>query len=152
MRGAFENILLQSEDVNRIIYSIYLPPLIFLSPMKNLLTKASSVIGSSLFFVRNAFASGNLPDPGAIPGLETQQGDSTSIRNIIIDIIKFVLDLVLVLGIVFVVIAGLRLIVSGGDEGEKDKAKQTIIYVIVGIIVVIFARVIVNFADNFFRS
>ncbi len=120
--------------------------------MKNLLLKASSIVGSSVFFMKNALAAGSLPDPGAIPGLETQAGDSGSIRSIIIDIIQFVLDLVLIIGIVYVIIAGLRLIVSGGDEGEKDKSKQTIIYVIVGIIVVIFARVIVNFADNFFRS
>ncbi len=120
--------------------------------MKNLLLKASSIVGSSVFFMKNALAAGSLPDPGTIPGLETQAGDSGSIRSIIIDIIQFILDLVLIIGIVYVIIAGLRLIVSGGDEGEKDKAKQTIIYVIVGIIVVIFARVIVNFADNFFRS
>ncbi len=118
--------------------------------MKNLLTRVLSAIGSSVFLVKDTFAA--LPDPGTIPGLETTGGTSSDIRSIIINVIEFVLDLVLIIGIVYVIIAGLRLIVSGGDEGEKDKSKQTIIYVIVGIIVVIFARVIVNFADNFFRS
>ncbi len=120
--------------------------------MKKLLTTVSSTIGSSLFFMNNALAAGNLPDPGPINGLESQAGDSASVTAIIIKIITYILDLILIIGIVYVIIAGLRLIVSGGDEGEKDKAKQTIIYVIVGIIVVIFARVIVNFADNVFRQ
>jgi glucose uptake protein GlcU len=41
---------------------------------------------------------------------------------------------------------------NGGDEGEKDKAKKTIIYVIIGIIVVLFARVIVSFVNTLFSN
>lgn len=119
--------------------------------MKKLFATVSSAIGSSVAFVGSSIAA-ELPPPQDIAGLETTGGSSANIQSIIVKVITYVLDLVLIIGIVYVIIAGLRLIVSGGDEGEKDKAKQTIIYVIVGIIIVIFARVIVNFADNFFRS
>ncbi len=119
--------------------------------MKKLFTTISSMLSSSVAFVGSSVAAA-LPTPADVPGLETTGGSSDNIQSIIVKVITYVLDLVLIIGVVYVIIAGLRLIVSGGDEGEKDKAKQTIIYVIVGIIVVIFARVIVNFADNFFRA
>ena len=58
--------------------------------------------------------------------------------------------LILIIAILFVIIAGIRLIVSGGDEGQKDKSKLTIIYVIAGIVVVLFARVIVTSVNKAF--
>ncbi len=118
--------------------------------MKKFLTSLSAGIGSVLFATNHALAF--IPVP-TIAGLEaTDDGSSESVKVIIVRGIKYVLDLVLILGVVFVIVAGVRLIFSGGDEGSKDKAKQTIIYVIVGIIVIVMARVIVNFADQFFRS
>ena len=85
-----------------------------------------------------------LPDPDTVPGLS---GD-VDIKSTIVDLLTRVLDFVLIVAVVFVVVAGIRLIISGGDEGEKDKAKKTIIYVVVGIIVVLLARVIVTFTNN----
>jgi hypothetical protein len=35
------------------------------------------------------------------------------------------------------------LIVSQGEEGQKEKAKKTILYAVIGLLVVLFARVIV---------
>ena len=118
--------------------------------MKKFLTSVTGAVSSSMFAMSSAFAQA-LPPPQTVPGLETTGGTSADVQSIIVKVITYVLDLVLIIGIVYVIVAGIRLIVSGGDEGEKDKAKQTIIHVIVGIIVVIFARVTVNFADAFFR-
>lgn len=94
-----------------------------------------------------------LEPPPQIPGIPGSTAtDSDSFIQILVDIIAFVLDFVLILAVIFVIIAGLRLIVSGGDEGEKDKAKKTIIYVIVGIIVVLVARILVTFVDSIFTE
>ena len=113
--------------------------------MKHLVTRISSAIAASTFFVGSAFAALNEPAP--IPGLSNKTG-TQGIKDAIISLITKVLDFILLIAVVYVIVAGIRLIVSGGDEGEKDKAKQTIIYVIVGIIVVLFARVIVTFVNN----
>lgn len=113
---------------------------------KNLLAQISGALAASQFFVGKAFAA--LPVPGAIPGLSP----STDLKTVIINILKDVLDFILIIAVVYVVVAGIRLIISGGDEAEKDKAKQTIIYVIVGIIVVLFARVIVTFVNSQFGN
>ncbi len=98
-------------------------------------------------FVGNVFAAqtgqfgGQIP---AIPGTPAaaNQGD---IRNVIIRALIFVLDFLALLAVVFIVIAGIRLIVSQGEDAQKDKAKKTILYVIIGLLVVLFARVIVGF-------
>jgi Type IV secretion system pilin len=48
-------------------------------------------------------------------------------------------------GVVMVVIAGLYLLFSFGDDGAKDKAKLIIYYTLAGLLVIFFARVIVMF-------
>jgi succinate dehydrogenase/fumarate reductase cytochrome b subunit len=117
--------------------------------MKKFLAQVSGAFAAVQMSVGTAFA--QLPDPGTIPGLPdaVTVGD---VKTLIITIIGYILDFVLLIAVVYVIIAGIRLIVSGGDEGAKDKAKQTIIYVIVGIIVVLFARVIVSLVNHLFTS
>lgn len=79
---------------------------------------------------------------GNIPDIGTGQQD---IRGTVIYIIKKVLEFMFLVALVLIVIAGIRLVISQGDEGEKDKAKKTIIYVIIGLIIIVLARAIVQF-------
>lgn len=109
--------------------------------MNKVLAYASSALLASQAFVQRAFAQLDVP---SIPGLPNATG-TEGIKQTIIDLVVVVLDFVLLLAVVFVIVAGIRLIVSGGDDGQKDTAKKTIIYVIVGIIVILLARVIVSF-------
>jgi uncharacterized membrane protein len=82
---------------------------------------------------------------GNIPDIVGANGD---IRTIIIRILKAVLNFMALVAVVLIVIAGIRLVVSQGEEAEKDKAKKTIIYVIIGLIVIVLARAIVEFVAN----
>lgn len=112
--------------------------------MKHITYKISSAMIASQLFVTNAFA--QLKPAECAGGIECSQGtDVQSFRALVIKYVTLVLDFVTLIALIYVIIAGIRLIVSGGDEGEKDKAKKTIIYVIIGILVVLFARVIVTF-------
>jgi hypothetical protein len=63
----------------------------------------------------------------------------------IIRIINALLVLAAIAAIVFVIIGGVRYITAQGDEDAIAAAKNTIIYAIIGIIVIILAAVIVNF-------
>jgi len=63
----------------------------------------------------------------------------------IIRIINALLVLAAIAAIVFVIIGGVRYITSQGDEDATEQAKNSIIYAIIGIIVIILAAVIVNF-------
>ena len=84
---------------------------------------------------------------GEIPPIEGTPGslEGTDARQIILRLLTFVLNFLALIAVVFIVIAGIRLIVSQGEEEQKNKAKKTILYVIAGLIVVLFARVIVSF-------
>ena len=75
---------------------------------------------------------------------------STNISDLIVTLITFLLDFVLIVAVLAVVVAGFFLIASGGDEAQKDKAKNIIIYAVIGILVIGFARVIVIFANSLF--
>jgi hypothetical protein len=90
-----------------------------------------------------------IPDPVAVTGLPsaTTTGD---LAGIITSVVSKALDFIILIGVVYVIVAGIRLIVSGGDEGQKDTAKKTVIYVIVGIIVILLARIIVGFVNSLF--
>ncbi len=85
---------------------------------------------------------GEIPDIEGTPGSVTDVG---GVRDLILKLLKTVLDFIALIAVVFIVIAGIRLIVSGGDEDAKNKAKTTILYVILGLLVILFARVIVGF-------
>lgn len=73
-----------------------------------------------------------------------------SILDLILMIIAFILDFALLLAVLAIIIAGLYLITSQGDEGQKDKAKKIIFYAIIGIIVILFSRLIVVLINNIF--
>ena len=54
------------------------------------------------------------------------------------------LNFLALIAVVIVIIAGMRLIISQGDDEQKDKAKKAIFYALAGLIIVLFARVIVS--------
>jgi Mn2+/Fe2+ NRAMP family transporter len=78
--------------------------------------------------------------------------DATTVSQIVLAIIAFILDIALLLAILAIIIAGVYLIVSNGDEGNKDKAKKIITYVIIGIVVILFARLIVELVVSVFSN
>lgn len=47
--------------------------------------------------------------------------------------------------VIMIIIGGFRYIISGGDSTGVTGAKNTILYAIVGLIIVIFAQVIIRF-------
>jgi hypothetical protein len=101
---------------------------------------------TAMSFISSAFAqgtddfAGEVPDVGGLP-------DATSpdeVKDIVVNILEAVLNFLALVAIVVVVIAGIRLIVSQGDEGARDTAKKTIFYALIGLVIVLFARVIVS--------
>lgn len=75
---------------------------------------------------------------------------TTSITALILAVITFALDIILLVAVLAVIVAGVYLIVSNGDEAQKDKAKNIIYYVIAGIILILFSRVLVMIVNGIF--
>lgn len=67
-------------------------------------------------------------------------------------IIKFVLNLFSILvgitAVIMIVIGGFKYIVSGGEPQKASGAKDTILFAIVGLVVVALAQIIVHFVLN----
>lgn len=65
------------------------------------------------------------------------------------NVIKFVLNtLTIIVGIaavVMIIIGGFRFITSGGESNNVASAKKTILYAVIGLIIVAFAQIIVRF-------
>ena len=76
----------------------------------------------------------------------TISGVSTnSPRQFILNLLLVVLSYVNLIGVIVVVIAGLYLIFSNGNDEQKDKAKKIMLYLIIGLLLLLFARLIVVF-------
>ncbi len=112
----------------------------------NSLKKYSASLASagalSMAMVTSAFAqfAGPSPDLEGIPDAT----DSDGLRETIINIIEAILNFLALIAVIIIIVAGIRLIVSQGEDEQKDKAKKTILYAIVGLVIVLFARVIVG--------
>ena len=94
-------------------------------------------------FARDASLFGPVPDIGGVSGTDT-----TAIRNGILDILDVILSFMALIAVIVVVIAGIRLVVSQGEEQEKDKAKKSIFYAIIGLVVILLAQAIIGFIQD----
>jgi hypothetical protein len=47
--------------------------------------------------------------------------------------------------VIMIIIGGFRYIISGGDSAGVSSAKNTILYAVVGLVIVLFAQVIIRF-------
>ena len=61
------------------------------------------------------------------------------------NIVNSVLYVAGIIAVVMLIIGGIRFMVSRGDKDKVQKAKNTVIYAIIGLVLVIFSYAIVNF-------
>ena len=117
-----------------------------MNALKKLSLSASAAAVTSFVYASSALAQNSFagPEPD-IPGTPGGgEGDAEGLRDIIEEIIIAVLNFLALIAVVVVIIAGIRLIVSQGNDEEKDKAKKAIFYALAGLVIVLFARVIVG--------
>ena len=69
----------------------------------------------------------------------------TSVNNIIKLVINIFSLLVGVVSVIMIIIGGLKYITSGGEGSNITGAKNTIMYAIIGLVVVALAQIIVKF-------
>jgi hypothetical protein len=68
-----------------------------------------------------------------------------SINSIIATVINLFSLVVGVVAVIMIIIGGLKYITSGGDSGNVTGAKNTILYAVIGLVVVSLAQIIVRF-------
>ena len=70
---------------------------------------------------------------------------SSSVNSIITTVINIFSLVVGVVAVIMIIIGGFRYVTSGGDSGNVSGAKNTILYAIVGLVIVALAQIIVKF-------
>lgn len=87
------------------------------------------------------FTLGNESGDGCGDGTEGDDAVSSIIKTIV-DIFSIIVGAV---SVIMIIVGGLRYITSSGDSANVQAAKNTILYAVVGLVIVIFAQTIVKF-------
>jgi len=72
-------------------------------------------------------------------------GAGNTVNNIVRTVINVFTWVVGIVSVIMIIVGGFKYITSGGDSGAVTGAKNTILYAIVGLVVVVLAQVIVRF-------
>jgi ABC-type Fe3+ transport system permease subunit len=81
-------------------------------------------------------ASGNNQDSDQAP---------KRINKTIIDVINILSTIVGIIAVIMIVVAGFRYITSAGDTNKITSARNTLLYAVIGLVIVALAQVIVRF-------
>lgn len=115
------------------------------------LTAATTLLLPSLVFVGTAHAqidkalcggSNFTLSPGDCPDSE---GSLNGIITVAINIFSVVVGII---AVIMIITGGLKYITSGGNDTNVSGAKNTILYAVIGLVVVAFAQIIVHYVLN----
>ena len=98
--------------------------------------------------LRGSLCSGTDLDASGINNSGNCTTDNTaggSVQSIVTTIVNILSWIVGVVSVVMIIIGGFRYIISGGEQKSVTDAKNTILYAIVGLIIVALAQIIVHF-------
>lgn len=107
-------------------------------------TNPNTDINGSLCFGSNLVVS---TSKGSTDQCQTGSGEGT-LNDLLAKVINIFSAVVGVIAVLMIIVGGLRYITSGGDSGKVSAAKTTIIYALVGLVVVALAQLIVHFVLN----
>jgi hypothetical protein len=101
--------------------------------------------------IGNCLAQGsNLSAPSNSTSCSDTNTDNgnTNINNIIKTVINVFSWVVGVVAVIMIIVGGFRYVTAGGDSNNVSSAKNTIIYAIIGLVIVAMAQFIVQFVLN----
>ena len=117
--------------------------------MKKLILAIAIILSSVAMPValvgNNAYASGAKGKVQA--GIDAAGGSESTVdtKKVIENIINTMLFIVGVLSVIMIIYGGIQYVISTGDSGKVNNAKNTIMYSVIGLIVSILSYAIVGF-------
>lgn len=99
--------------------------------------------------IKNSLCSGanlKLNDPSGCNADGTV--NENKLNKLIAKVINIVSVIVAVVAVIMIIVGGFKYITSGGDSNNVTGAKNTILYAIIGLIIVALAQFIVKFVLN----
>ena len=104
----------------------------------------NNAITSGLCTGLNTAANGSSSDAG-----DTCAGDQSDANKSLDSIIKTIINILSIIvgfvSVVMIIIGGFKYITSGGESSNVTGAKNTIMYALIGLVIVALAQVIVRF-------
>ena len=89
-----------------------------------------------------AGANGELTDPN-VPCTDSQS--DSGIDRFVRHFVNLLTAVVGIVAVIMIIVGGFRYVTSGGNDTSVTSAKNTILYAIIGLIIVAFAQVLVHF-------
>lgn len=84
---------------------------------------------------------------GIMAGISAASGLGLANGNpfyILLNVIRVVLNYMAIIAVVAIIIAGIYMIVSLGNDEQIEKAKKIIKYTIIGLVIILFSRILVS--------
>ena len=82
---------------------------------------------------------------------DCSESESQSFGGLVRRIINIFSIVVGSVSVIMIIIGGFRYIISGGDSAGVSAAKNTILYAIVGLVIVLFSQIIIRFVISNFK-
>jgi len=118
--------------------------------LKQLLASAALVIGVGVFTFVPSVGAVNV-DPLANTCAGVAAGTSAvcdsaddDVSDVVATVVNVLLFIIGIISVIVIIVGGIMYTVSAGDSGQVTKAKNTILYAVVGLAVAFFAYAIVN--------
>jgi len=73
---------------------------------------------------------------------------TSSVQNLLTTAVNIFSIVVGIVAVIMIVVGGFKYITSGGESSKVSGAQSTILYAVVGLVVVVLAQVIVHFVLN----
>ena len=86
-------------------------------------------------------------------GIKASGGSTTDTSGTLItNVVNTMLFIIGVLSVIMIVYGGIMYVISAGDSTRVGKAKNTVMYAVVGLVVALMAYAIVNFVIARFKA
>jgi len=115
--------------------------------LKTLLTFVISTVGVLLMPIR-LFAISAIEQGVLAARSESQPADILGANGLLSTISNTLLFAIGALSVLMIIVGGIRYVISGGKEANVTKAKNTVLYAIIGLIIAILAYAIISFVMN----
>ncbi len=76
---------------------------------------------------------------------DTNKNGGTKIDSLIKTVVNILTAVVGVLAVIMIIVSGAKYITSAGDSGKITSAKNTLVYALIGLIIVALAQIVVKF-------
>lgn len=123
--------------------------------MKQMITKISLAVAGFLVIALSfstplvyATVSGEIDTGITAAGGNSSPDPTTTLNTTVGNVVNLISVFVGVVAVIMIVVGGFRYITSGGDSTKVKSAKDTLLYAIIGLIIVALAQVIVRFVLN----